>query len=376
MRSQRIRSPLTVLHLFSGDLWAGADVMIFNLLARLKENSDLKIIALSLNEGVLTGKLREAGIEIHILPESEGSFPAIFLKALALLRKRNIDVIHSHRYKENFLAFLLAKSIGVKRLAATLHGLPEPAFNGKNGDKAVRLKTRMDYLLLKRYFTSVAAVSREMKAALVRTFGFNPGKVEVIHNGINLPPPVQANDTILGEPFHIGTVGRMFPVKDFNLFLDIAAEITRENVKIRFSILGDGPLRDQLKARAKELMILEQVEFLSPRTDPFPYFRSLDLYLNTSLHEGIPLSVLEAMACGKPVVAPHVGGLPEIITDGREGFLVKKRDPSAFAGPALSLVKDPKLRILMGSNSFKKVQSDFNSGKMAESYCRIYQQPV
>ncbi len=413
-----------VLHIFSGDLWAGAEVMVYNLLSKLKEEQSLKIIALSLNEGILAGKLRDAGIETYVIPETHNSFAKTLLKAFNLLKGRGIDIIHSHRYKENLLALILAKTIGVKKLITTMHGLSEPPSTSALAltstlplplpsssslsllststlalsSNSVGLKTRIDYFMLKHFFTHVVAVSQEMKKTLIERYRFNSDKVEVIYNGIplsvlnlnlNLSLALDLN-LKSNAAFHIGTVGRMVQVKDYNLFLEIAAEIKKkvtskseiqnpqsairnsQSESVRFSILGDGPLKNKLTQKAKDLKIQNCVEFLSPMPDPFPYYQSLDLYLNTSLHEGIPLSILEAMACEKPVVAPKVGGIPEIISDGENGILVESRDAQKFANSCLRLMQDKDMRFTMGKNASKRIATYFSNSKMAGCYQKLY----
>ena len=126
----------------------------------------------------------------------------------------------------------------------------------------------------------------------------------VSHNGIPVPRQVEAGGDASASEIHIGTVGRLVPVKDHALFLDTAAAIRCRGGRAWFSILGDGPLREALMRQAAEIGLDRFLEFLPPRPDPWMYHRSLDIYLNTSIHEGMPLSILEAMACGKPVVAP------------------------------------------------------------------------
>ena len=223
----------TILHLFSGDLWAGAEVMVYNLLSKLKEEPKLKIIALSLNEGILASKLKDAGIETYIIPEKNNSFAKVLLKAFNLLKKRKIDIIHSHRYKENILALLLSKTTGVKKLITTMHGLSEPpstlASSGstltstltyeRNANTPVGLKTKIDYFILKHFFTNIVAVSQEMKNTLIQKYGFKKEKVEVIYNGIPLNSDLRNSKfeirNLKNGSFHIGTVGRMVPVKDF-----------------------------------------------------------------------------------------------------------------------------------------------------------------
>ena len=109
-------------------------------------------------------------------------------------------------------------------------------------------------------------------------------------------------------------------------------------------------------------------------TDPSAYYESLDLYINTSLHEGIPMSILEAMAAGKPVVAPRVGGIPEIVTDGEEGLLVDARTPPAFGAACMRLMNDPSLRARMGERAKEKVAASFSADAMAAHYRRLYTQ--
>ncbi|MBI5588803.1 MAG: glycosyltransferase [Deltaproteobacteria bacterium] len=363
---------LTVLHIFSGDLWAGAEVMVYNLCGRLKEAPGLDIMALSMNEGVLTGKLRESGVETHVIPESENGFPVIVLKALRLLKGKKIDIIHSHRFKENLLALSIAKYKGVKHLVTTVHGLPEPPLNNKNGKNSASVRTRLHFFMLKNFFSRVIAVSNEMKQILVHRNGFRDSIVDVIYNGIpmqlNIPSAVQSADNF----FRIGTVGRMVPVKDFNLFLEAAAEIKKHTANCRFSILGDGPLKEKLLRKAKGLGIAEYCDFLPPRPDPLPYYRSLDLYLNTSIHEGIPLSILEAMACGVPVVAPRVGGIPEIISNGVDGVLVDGRKPADFIDACMGLMEDSGLRTRIRENASKTIVKRFTDSTMAAAYLSAY----
>jgi glycosyltransferase involved in cell wall biosynthesis len=116
------------------------------------------------------------------------------------------------------------------------------------------------------------------------------------------------------------------------------------------------------------------VEFLPTRADPFPYYQSLDLFLNTSLHEGIPLTILEAMALGRPVVAPRVGGLPEIISHGEDGLLVEGREPKKFARLCLELMENKNLRMKIGDRAAKKIAAHFSSSRMAAAYLQLYVQ--
>jgi glycosyltransferase involved in cell wall biosynthesis len=361
----------TVCHVFSGDLWAGAEVVIYNLLSCLGRAPELRVVALGLNEGRLTARLREAGITTFVVPEARHTPIGILWRAARLLRHERVTVIHSHRYKENVLAWLLAKRLGVTELVSTMHGLPEsPSRRGTDIQKLGRWQ-RFDQLLLRNRFTSVVAVSDEMKRALVGRYGFREAQIRVIRNGGKFPADLSPAPSP-GESFHIGTVGRMVPIKGLDLFLEVAARLRRRVRGVRFSILGDGPLREELARQATALGIADAVTFEAHRPDPFGYYRSLDLYLNTSVHEGLPLSVVEAMACGKPIVSAAVGGIPEIVEHGKDGYLVEGRDPAVFAECCLSLMRDPVLWSDMATRAASTAHNRLSAGAMAEAYRRLY----
>jgi len=361
-----------VLHIFSGDLWAGAEVVIFHLLNSLKSDAGVQILALSLNDETLATKLRDIGIKTWVIPESQHGFLKILFIARRLFKGKEIDIIHSHGYKQNLLAFMLAKLLHVTRLVATLHGMPEPRGDGMIKKSKVRVLSTLDYGILNRYFTRIVSVSLEMRERLVREHTISPEKIRVIRNGIASPVVENVLCGPVSDIFHIGNVGRLVPVKDFDLFLEVASRIKRIDDRARFSILGEGPLRQHLIHRAQELGIEDDVRFLPACSDPFPYYRSIHLFLNTSLHEGIPLSILEAMASGLPVVAPRVGGIPEIIENGRQGILVEERTPDGFARACLELMHSHDLRKKMGMTARERFVKHFSSSRMASSYLALY----
>lgn len=368
---------VTVLHIFSGDLWAGAEVMIFNLLKELKGNPDLKIIALSLNKGILSCKLNELGIETHIIQESENSFIKIYLKALSILRRKKINIIHSHRYKENLLALLLARTLKTKNLFSTLHGLPEPLNSRASLNKLLRnWAMQLDRLILKRAFSGIVAVSGPIKDFLIDNYKFHPKQIRIIHNGVDIAGPLKSIPKNVkpyaGKKLYIGTVGRLVPVKDYELFLDIAAEISSRANNVDFSILGEGPLKKKLFEKVRKLGIENRMRFLPHTSDPTSYYQGLDLYLNTSLSEGIPMSILEAMKFRIPIVAPNVGGIPEIIVNNEHGFLLNNRSPKEFASACLEIIHDDQLRNRLVENAFKRLADHFGTSKMSDSYINLY----
>lgn len=366
--------PVAVLHVFSGDLWAGAEVMIANLLGTLRCNPEVRLAALALNEGLLARRLREAGVDTIVVPEAGRTFPSLVAAAVRRLRGRRFDVIHAHRYKENLLAACLAPMLGRPRLVSTLHGLPEPLAGTAPRRLRAGIRGALNRRVLRRRFTRVVAVSRDVQRVLIEEYRLTARAVPLIYNGV----PVAGAAGPGGEPSpprrHVGTMARLVPVKDLGLFLRVAAAVRRQAPDVRFSILGDGPERGLLLAERKALGLEEVVDLFPHRDDPGAYVRSLGVYLNTSLHEGLPLAVLEAMAAGTPVVAPRVGGLPEVVTDGVEGRLVASRDPEAFAAACLDVLSDAERHRRLGEAARHRVDAVFSSRAMADGYHALYRE--
>jgi len=366
-------SKLRVFHFISGDLWAGAEAMAFNLLSHLQGYPDLDLVIILLNEGRLAGNLRETGITVHVIDEKQCSFWEIVRRTRAILSDSPPDLIHSHRYKENIIATLAAGFSGKIKLIATQHGLPELA--EENATLVKRFVSKANFYLLARYFTRTAAVSADVRNFLVEHHAFREDSVEAIHNGIEIP------DAALSKAktgtFVIGSSGRLFPVKDYPLMVEVARSIASTNAQdVCFELAGEGPERPVLESMVQRYSLQERFILKGHQDDMDTFYRGIDLYLNTSVHEGIPMTILEALARGIPIIAPAVGGINEIITNGVEGFLIDSRNPDAFAEKCLLLRENKELREKMSRAARSRVESVFSAEKMAEKYYRLYRSTV
>lgn len=366
---------MTLLHIFSGDAWAGAERMILALLRQLVLDRSLRVIALSLNEGALTRALREVGIEVHTIDEAVFGFVRIQAQAKAMFCGQGIQLIHSHGYKANLLAWRLSRSLGVRQLVSTVHSLPEAAFHSTwRARFAMNIKIVLDRYILRNKFSRVVAVSADIRNTLVSQRLFCEDQMDLIYNGIEyggfLPTEAKPRSTDL---VHIGTVGRMVPVKNYALFLRVAAEVCKRAPQVRFSILGDGPMKGDLKNLAVELGVDQRVRFEGVLFDPMPYYESVDIYINTSIHEGLPISLLEAMSCGKPIVAPKVGGIPEVVIDGEQGLLVAQGEIKGYVDACVRLVHDQTFREKLGAQGIVRIHKLFSSTMMASSYRKLYE---
>ena len=368
IRSRKIR--IKLFHIVSGDLWAGAEAMAFTLLRRLENNENVDLSVLVLNHGTLAERLRDHNINVHVIDERTHSFHQVLHKTRKLLHHCSPDIIHSHRYKENILA-LLARGMKKRiRLVCTQHGLPE------NYEKRVSLQkhfaAKAHLHLLSRFFSAVVAVSTDVQSFFLSHSGFKKENVAIIHNGIELPGTF-AGRKMTAENFVIGSSGRLFHVKDYPLLFEVACSVsmhTRE--KVRFELAGEGPQRESLETLINRYGMEESFLLRGHQEDMDSFYQGLHLYINTSIHEGIPMTVLEALARGLPVIAPAVGGLTEIITNGVEGFLIPDRDPQSFAEKCMLLLKNQELRETMSQAARARIEQNFSASKMSDDYYRLY----
>lgn len=343
-------------------------MMDYCLLKNLKRFKDLGLSAILLNEGRLADEIRRLGIPVDVLDETRRSFFQLVRDTRKILARRSPRILHSHRYKENILAFLSSKNKNHVRLVSTQHGMPESI--GTNRNPKYMLLHKLNISLFLKSFNRVIAVSGDIQNRLIDKYGFPRNKTAVIHNGTDIPEESPSKGE--RDVFIIGSMGRMFPVKDYPLMVEIAREVYRETDKIRFELAGDGPDKARIADLVERHRLGDIFLLRGFVEDTHGFYQGIDLYLNTSLHEGIPMSVLEAMSHGIPVIAPNVGGLKEIVEDGNEGYLVDGRDPKAFARKCLHLFEDRLLRQSMGSSARKKVEKEFTNDGMAREYYRLY----
>jgi glycosyltransferase involved in cell wall biosynthesis len=221
----------------------------------------------------------------------------------------------------------------------------------------------------------IIAVSREVEERYVRDLGVPARRLAVVPNGIRVPPappapkPALRAELVRDRPdYLVLTPARLHEQKGHAYLLAAAALVPDAT----FVLAGDGPLRAELERRARELGVASRCLFLGERTDVPDLLASADLFVLPSLWEGLPLSVLEAMAAGCPVVASAIGGTDEAVTDGVTGLLVPPRDPAAIAAAIARLRADPGLARSLGQAGRLRVEQEFSSEVTAERVARIY----
>ena len=366
--------------------------MAFNLLNYLSKQKGILVVAVILNHGILEGELKKLGISVYVVDEKKISFVKILYNVRRIIKNELPDIIHSHRYKENILNILclIGNNIQKKvKYVSTQHGFPdgisiienisrsktdnlnlsEDNYLPKKRNNAISIHKINSYIL-SHYFDCTVSVSKEIRNILINNMKFDRRKTIYIHNGIVMP--LSKRRVNQGNIITIGSAARFFPIKDFPLFIDIAKLLIDKNLNVRFVLVGDGPERGNIQNLVEKYEINKYFSFPGFKRELNDFYDELDLYINTSKHEGIPMSVLEAMAHGIPVIAPDVGGLREMIENGVDGFLVRSRDPGEYANICVKLIENKELRDRISIAGREKIVRYFSAEKMANSYIKSY----
>ena len=361
-----------------GDLWAGAEVQLKVLLSKLVQKPEFNLSVILFNEGRLGKEIEGLGIPVAVFPETEWGSAKIFLELFRKFKKSNVQLVHTHNYKDTILAAPAAKLCGIQHVVRTVHGLREP-FEGLQAFK-MNLYEAIARTVHRYCVDSIIGVSSQIESKYKAEGRFS--RVTCIRNGIDLE-----GRSVQTDRWHtrkdlgvdtgtclIGTVGRLSPVKGIPYLLQTARILLRQGANVKVLVVGDGSIRLDLMTQTRDLGVSENVVFLGHREDTDELLQALDIFVLPSLSEGIPMALLEAMAASRAVVASRVGGIPEIVEDGFEGFLVEPMDVDGLAERCRRLIESPDVARKMGERARKRVERDFSATAMADRVASVYKE--
>lgn len=321
------------LHILSGDLWGGAETQMLYQLRALRA-ANTRASALFFNEGESSRRYREAGLDTHVIPESNGMIRLV-TESLRITRSLHPKVIVAHGYKETFVARLVSMKTGIP-IIPTIHGWSE-SYSGLKKIK-IELYNKVHLAICQgaaaRVITVTNALAKEIKLDRLR-------KLRVVYNvtdsvGLEEHPREAERDRLFARSVPaIVAVGRLAPVKQFSLAIQ-AIRAFREPAsrpRAHLFIIGEGPERKTLEDDIRTGNCSEYVKLLGFRSDAEKYIAASDALLITSESEGLPTVLLEALISGTPVVSVALPGIQEIAEKyPRAGIrIVSNRSPEALA---------------------------------------------
>jgi glycosyltransferase involved in cell wall biosynthesis len=322
----------------------------------------------------IDARARELGVEYFEIRESHSFDLSAWFAIRRIVRDRHIDIVHAHEYKTDLIAAYLGRTTEAIPLA-TAHG-----WTGHSGRERF-VYYPADRLLLST-FPALIAVSSEIRAALIRA-GAPPERVTTVLNGIdpqafrrNRSQEVEARralgferDTVV-----IGSVGRLEPQKRFDLLIEAVARLGTARPALRLVIAGDGSLRHELEARARQWLPRGSYRFLGHCSDIAGLHHAFDVFVQSSDYEGTPNAVLEAMALETPVVATDAGGTAEVIEHGVHGLITPRGDVTALTTAIHRMLGDPEMMAGWAAAARRRVEQRLSFDGRMRSVERIYEQ--
>ncbi len=328
---------LKILHIVSGDLWAGAESQVLTLVSELAKRHHVSVIVL--NHGRLATELEALKLDVEVFPESQFGFVKLLYKSWRKVRQYKPDVIHTHRKKEHLigaLANLLSVNAGCVR---TVHGAQE--FTLSLTQKLQGLIDRWVAVYLQDAVISVSDVlthdlKNKIPAEKIYTIanGVDPGKVnaDAAKHSVDIDP----------SRINIGIIGRLVRVKRVDLFIQIAHLLCHSNSQtdFQFHIFGDGPLKSSLLELSESFELQNTVTFHG-HSDVIPsWLANFDILIMTSDHEGLPMTALESLSLGVPVVAHAVGGLVPLLEEAFPQGLIYSQIPADYDAVVQNILEE------------------------------------
>ena len=364
--------PRRILLLITTSDVGGTESFVANLAAGLDRRRFDPLVCSLCPPGRIAEQIAAAGTPVETLGMSPRARPLELISGVLQLARLighlEIDLVQALLYRANMMAALAAR-MAWRRVVIVGGQRSLTPMTGRRAALGVRLT--------RRFVEATVAVSLAVKEEIVRSEGIDPERIEVIANAIDgerfAPGDRQAARRSLeldGNALILGGVGRLTEAKGFEHLLAATASV---DASYQVMLVGDGPCLEDLTAQAEELAISGRVHFLGRRSELETLYPALDVFVLSSLREGSPNVLLEAMACGLPVIATRVGGVPELIDDEVEGLLIPPGDADALAGALRRLAGDPDLRFRLGKAARQRVERDLTLERMVAKHEALYE---
>jgi len=301
----------------------------------------------------------------------------VLVQLIRLIRRTRPRIVHTHTAKAGVLGRLAAHFAGVPLIVHTYHG---HVFHGYFSRPKTRVLLAIERWLARRT-DRLLTVSERVRGELLALGVGRPERLTAMPLGLELDRFLDS-DRIRGQlraelglgpsaPL-VGIVARLVPIKAHEIFLRAVSSVAREIPESRFLVVGDGERRTELEALGRALGLARRLQFLGWRSDVERIYADLDLVVLSSRNEGSPVSLIEAMAAARPVVATRVGGVPDVVEDGATGLLVEAGDIAGMAKAITTLLRDPERARTMGIEAQKRVYPAFGVERLIADMDRLY----
>lgn len=351
----------------------GAEVLAARLARRLQSNYRFVFACLD-NLGTLGEELRQEGFQVEVIGRRAGFDLQCVRRVAQLVADEKIDLIHAHQYTPFF--YSRAPGWLGKRAPVlfTEHGRFHP-------DLPSRKRMTFNHLFLRRQ-DRVVAVGEAVKTALIKNEGIPAERIQVIYNGVRLQDFQSSPNTReqlrrelgigIADPVAI-QVARLDYLKDHCTAVRMAERVRRQLPNFRLVLVGEGPERGKIEQEVAARQLQNNVLLLGQRSDIANLLTIADFFLLTSISEGIPVTFIEAMGAGLPIVSTAVGGVAEVVIDQQTGLLAPAGDDESLSKASIPLLESATMRERLGQEGRLRAQSSFTEEAMHAGYADVYQ---
>ncbi len=383
----KIKEPrIKVLRIISRLNIGGPSIHVINLNKGLDKKMFQSLLLcgdISDGEKSMLNEAKKSGIKLMSIPEltNEHSLKLKDLKALLkiylIIKKYKPDIVHTHTAKAGLIGRIAAHLALTPKIIHTYHGHVLHGYFSKPKTYLLRLMEKFLALIT----DSLIVVSDKIKTELINYKISKPAKFNIIKLGFNLNPflnnhhlknKLKENLELPYDSNLIGIVGRMVPIKNHKLFIEAASQIIAKKENTYFLIVGDGPLRKSIENLTYKLNINKNTFFTGWRNDLPLIYASLDILVCSSDNEGTSVSVIEAMASGCPVVTTSVGGHPDIIDEGNNGYLIEPQNTDTLANKILEILNNPNKSLRLGENARTDAKNNFSYDRLINDVQKHY----
>ena len=338
----------------------GAEIMCENIANALTLlGHEVLVVSLYNTHTTITNRLEYNGVQVEYVGKKKGIDLSMPLKLRRIITKFHPDVIHTHLYALKYV-FLSQIQSRVK-IVHTIHHL---------ADKESKVERLLNRILFKHFNVTPIALSEQIQVSITKEYHLSPAQVPIVPNGVPIENCTRKTCYDFDHWINLVHLGRLHPAKNHQEMITAAVKLHMEYPQIKLHLYGEGELKEQII----ELIALNEAQnyviLHGATTNPLKELAKADIFILPSNYEGIPMTVIEAMGTGLPIIASNVGGIPDMISNNFNGLLCEPTAESIYEN-IKKLITDKNLRATIGNNAADSA-SNFSSQTMARKYFEIY----
>lgn len=342
--------------------FGGAETMCENLIYSLADRGhSVSAISLFDTHTAVTERLEKRGIKITYLNKKLGLDFKMFSKIFKVLKKEKPDIVHMHLNSVKYAA-IAAKRAKIKGCVYTVHNMADK--------DAVGMARKVNKFYFKHKWIQPVALSEIVQDSIAEVYNMAKERIPVVYNGSDLGNCIKKIDYDINGTVKLIHVGRFSEQKNHKGLIESFAKIHSAYSNTTLTLLGDGEKREEMEQYVETLSLSDCVTFMGNQSNVYTYLKDSDMFVFPSIYEGVPMTLIEAMGTGLPIVATNVGGIPNMIVDKESGSLVKC-DVDKVYEACIELIENKCLREKYGKNAIKN-SVKFSSQAMAEGYEKVY----